>query len=265
LNKILEKDYFKKCPCFGDAWELTNIYGDLRMIELMLNSKIFNVDTLFEHNETALTNAIRRDSMNIVKLLLDAGANINHLDEFGRSYFKIALDQKHSTLIYNFLVMYNYDFRNIRTPMRTTIYDVIDSYDDTLIKNIMNKKDFQNDMIDIIYSDKYELLNLILKNDHFKKCPCFKNIWEKINIFGSYRTIQLALDSKIFNVDTMFKNKETALTNAIQRNSIDIVKLLLDAGANIKHVDGFGRIYTQVALDKRNIDIHDLLLKHWIS
>lgn len=83
------------------------------------------------------------------------------------------------------------------------------------------------------------------------------------SFYGDFKMVISAL-KKGANVDTRYRGW-TALRWAIQENHIDIVKLLIDSGADIEDVDDIGFTILNTAIGTKNLEIVKILVEKGVD
>ncbi|MEQ2157719.1 hypothetical protein GOODEAATRI_004652 [Goodea atripinnis] len=81
-------------PMHSVAWTGHNKVG-----HRLLASNSVNIDLPCHQGATALSIAAQEGHVNIVKMLLEKGANPNHIDKYGRSPVKVAAKHGHATVV----------------------------------------------------------------------------------------------------------------------------------------------------------------------
>ena len=187
-----------------------------------------------------LINAVRRNNIELVKLLLDAGANPNKKDNIS-----------YTALIY--AVQYGY-IEIVQLLLEAGVWvNIQNNIGDTAL-------------IEASLNGNIEIIELLLATG---ADPNIRNndddtalMWA--SQMGHIEIVELLLE---VDADPNIRNfgDDTALIFASQMGYIEIVGLLLDAGANPNIRNNNGRIAYDVALINNNYEIADLLKRSMVT
>nr|WP_253308677.1 ankyrin repeat domain-containing protein [Rickettsia endosymbiont of Ceutorhynchus assimilis] len=245
--------------------------GNSSIIIDLLNKKIVNVDDLNPNNWTALHFAARSGHDNIVKLLLDHGANVNVITpDDGWTALHFAARNGYDGIV-EVLLKHNADIINIQTSFGSTALHLAAKNKHIAVIQVLLKKEAD---INIADNDGYtpahylkylEYLKLEgLNIDHLNLNTDINNV-NNICLAAQNGDISAVnyLLTKNTDVNTPDHTKQTALHYAARNGHDDIVKLLLDHGANVNVITpDYG--WTALHLAARNgyDGIVEVLLKH---
>jgi ankyrin repeat protein len=190
-----------------------------------------------EHKATLLQQAVLYDKPDVVKLLIDSGADINLFD-----------DRDSTPLIMAILENKN-DLANILIDRGANL-NMKDIYGRTPLHFAAQKK---NSFV----------LQKLLENPEIKI-----ESMDSVNVsplsyaatFGDIDCIRILLDNGA-NINSEDINSWTPLFYAVQYGKIDAVKLLIDRGANILKKNKFGNTLLHLACKRNNYDMVKFLLE----
>jgi len=223
-SSVSIRDKFGHTPLFYAAAD-----GDINKINLLLK-KGADVNVQSGFGETPLMWAAygeQSSNMEAIKLLLAAGANINSVSNAGITPLWCAVYRKDFQSA-KFLIESGADI-NVSTKHR--IVDEVIVYKDfityLLEKGLDPEVEVEADShwIDSRYNYNYKEDNPIMKK---MKAPIL--YWAAQN--GVDKAVKLILSQKI-NINKKSENDETALIVAIDKNHQNIIKMLIDAGADV--------------------------------
>lgn len=90
------------------------------------------------------------------------------------------------------------------------------------------------------------------------KCRC-GNIYLTACSNGNVAVVEYLLDHDFYEIDEASQDDKTALMIAVQSERAEVVKYLIDNGANVQAVDVNGNTAYDYAIEKQNEEIIDLL------
>lgn len=182
-------------------------------------------DPLFKENiddESLLMFSVRHKQLNIIKLLVDNGANINKYDDI-MTPLMWSIKNKDLNLV-KFLVELGADINYSSTSI-TPFMLAIEQHSIEIINYLLEKN------IDLTSYNKYHihdnLLNFAIKN-------------------GTYEIVKLLI--KKINIDESSYFGQTPLSCAIQFNKLEIIDLLLKNNVNVNQLFGFYHKYSPLLL-----------------
>lgn len=162
---------------------------------------------------TALNSASSAGHIDVVKCLLEKGANINHLDSNGRSSLWRAINPGHYHVA-RYLIDHGADVnlgRGGKTPLSEA---VMGGYN----------KDFNPEFIEYLFERGARLTEYVFQ------AACSK---------GNEASLEI-LVNKGANVNSRFTDKSTPLLEAALFGNFEAVSLLLKKGASIDETDEYG-------------------------
>lgn len=183
---------------------------------------------------TLLMLAAKEGDIRMVSLLLDKGAKVNERDIFGRTALLLAIQNGHIELVNELLRKgATLDLESDKTHRAQCLQAALGSRKNELIKELLAKSpDLSTDSTMVL---------------------CLASA------FGYTDTVQMLLASANTDVNGKSYQGRTALHNAINNNHVDIVKLLLAAGASTTSRDTEGNTPFQLAITRKNSEIIQLL------
>ena len=213
-------------------------HEDEKFKELFNTDKTVDINIKDIHNNFLLTYAVRFNKIDIVKLLLDSGANYDIVDSYGRSILYDATESNFYDIVSMLLL---YSSKNIGVSI-TDIRDI-------------------NGNIPLHYAIK-------LKNNEITKLLLETNSDPYVNNIDGYNSLHLAVKTgniviiksilgKMSSVNFKTLKGESALHIAINYfNNIDIVNILLEHDADPNIIDnenGFTPLHYAVGWNKIEI------------
>jgi len=220
---------------------------DLNAIRLLLEKKDnLIIDAKTQKGETALYLAVQKGNLDIVKLLVDAGANIKEKDGNGFSPLKLAenleyqeitefLMKKHKKLLQKNFSWFDGFTLPVEILLKIIKFTLYDGFDLKAIIKLAHINTKFRDSIMYLLSRKFpEIYQQIL---HFLCGDLKENeIYElffQVAKHGYHKIIQWFLDKGV-NVNAISRTGYTPLHLSASNGQLEIVKLLLDRCANIE-------------------------------
>lgn len=259
LIEVIKELGFNVVSDLHDTFKLTPLmkassYGHKNIVSMLLKLAA-DIDSKDIYKGTALIYACKRGHTDIVKLLIDHNADVNHIGDTA-IYYKIDENYssyKRSALIYACI----YDHLEIVKLLVESKVDINiqDECGNTALMSALKYR--RKDIVDFLI-EKGADLNI--KN--------FKN--ETTLMLASYQgyddIVKLCIQNGIDVNEQELFDKETALILACKayynnENYVIIVKMLLEAGADITLKDKFDLCALKIALYRDNIDIINILIK----
>ena len=218
---------------------------DLNNVEMLIK-KGFDIDKKNKEGFTPLIIAAGLGNEKIVKVLLDAGADVNLLeDKMGTSALHKA-SQSGNVEIAKLLLSHG-AFINLQAPTNghTPLIDAIWHEKPELVTYLLE----QMANPDIIASDGFTALNIVGRTNNSKLFESIliehnkqkENYAKSLKLFNAVKQKDLGLTKKLISqgmdLNQRAENGMNPLLQAALQGNADIVKALLEAGADIKIVD----------------------------
>jgi ankyrin repeat protein len=188
-----------------------------------------------EDGKTALHIAAQDDETEVVKLLLDKGANINQQDNNGKTALHIAA-QYGETKVVELLLDRNANIDQQDNNGKTALHIAAECGETEVVKLLLDR----NANIDQPDNNGKTALHIAAE--------C-----------GETEVVKLLLDRNA-NIDQPDNNGKTALHIAAQYGETEVVKLLLDRGADINQQDNNGKTARHIAAQYGETEVAKLLL-----
>lgn len=196
--------------------------GQHDIVKLLLR---YTADAKFKckSGKNALTAALQKRDFELVKILVDAGANVNSSGQYGTTPLMIAVLTNNLPLI-KMLLANGALINTTDKPGRTALIYAASGFSET---------------------PNFEVVDLLLKsganpnvmtNDFGEYTRCNTALTGAARR-GSIEIIQLLLANKA-DVNLTCENGDTPIVHAVKTGRIDAVKLLIEAGADLKGVQG---------------------------
>ena len=218
------------------------------------------------NGRTALFDAVASGNVEVVKILIDAGANISHKTNEGASIIGEATKREMIEL----LIENGADINGVDRYGYSLLKRAIDKKDEEFIKYLIEKKV----KIDSFDYNGYSLVyHAIIKDMPSVALELIDKLGDinasytrdgnsALMIAASYGDVSLVRELINRGADVNFKNErgETALMEAGETGNIDIIRLLIDSGANVNEKSKQNFTALHKALSYRKIEAVDFLL-----
>lgn len=199
--------------------------GRTKAVQLILRHEVkINVDAVSKYGYTALMYACEAGYTEIVRLLINAGANIKTDSEFGNRPFIIACESNHADIVKLFINS------GVDVNAATLIFVCRISVVNTSIVQLLLDSGVDVNVSDI---DGYTALMAACDG-------------------GCLKTVQLLLNRGA-NINAVEGHGFSSLMIACQRGYIGIVRMLLDSGANINLVSRDGKTALMYAHGRKKL------------
>ncbi|MFC1855687.1 ankyrin repeat domain-containing protein [Thermodesulfobacteriota bacterium] len=203
--------------------------GNTKVVKMLVDAGA-DVNAVNNSGDTALLTAVSANKNDIVELLLKGGADTTLLNEKNETALHVAARTGNAVIIKTLLdagVDINMDAKGITPIMLAGI-----SGNDNAIKLFLDKS----------------------KNDDVKLKGLSRALFNAVNV-NSIKGVKLFLD---FGADpSAYKGNEdkyrSPVISATVKDYNDIVKLLVDAGANVNHLDRYNESVLMIAFEKRKM------------
>jgi ankyrin repeat protein len=208
--------------------------GFIDIVKLLINAKSdVNYETI--NGSTPLMFASALNQIEIVKLLIARGADINKTDHNNKSSVTYAFGNKHFAIIdilrkagaeINLDILYHLIINSCINNLIDTLRDLIKNPEIEINKFHENKMTF---LMYACYYERIEIVNLLIAREADVN---------KTSEIGS--PLQLAIDKK----------------------NIDLVRILIEKGANVNFVNNEGKSLLKRAIELNLPDIIEILIVH---
>jgi len=241
--------------------------GDTRMTDTLANNSVY-----YRHNdqgETALTQAILQEDVDMVRLLCRK-AVINLKNEAGETPLTLAIKQGHTEIIA--LVMQRAKAALKNDLDETPLWLAIENGDLFIAQKLIDKGARVNHLskgetpvFQALRTRQLDMLALLIKND---ADPSRTNIDQEIPLFWAVRDKQYDMARILLNrsqqpyEDANWKNQigQPLLTRAVEQNQYDMVKLLIEYGAQVNTTDHLDNTPLHTAAKLGYSPLADLLI-----
>ncbi len=242
-----------------------------------------SIDLAFTENFTALMIAASNGNIDVLKFLIDHGAAIDQRDEHGRTALMIACEEGYAEAVDLLL-----DKSRFSVTQMGTMVDVAASMGhakvlehlfekaklSAMFSKAMLKAWKTNPAESAIKNGHPEALAVLLKNG-IHPDPASETVWKSLMNAadnGNAEILRLALDEFSSSLplsssswlgrgpSPIYLRVQQSLIHAVRQNRQDIVRLLIKAGAKPDFLDKKAQTAVQVAIQKRNPSMLQLLL-----
>jgi len=206
------------------------------------------IPAIFDMNPTSLVAACRKGNVEMVELLLNAGADASKRDKYtkaaplhealrmgGENRFELA-----KLLIENG-ADYNVDSVIPVSPLQEVLYVSSNDSEETIIEG-------------------FELFRFLMGNDvEMKLYRTNENVLTYAAHHRNYRAVEFLIENYYFDVDSYDDDHNTALIVATKASNVEMVDLLLRCGADVSKEDAAGKTAYDYAQISGNDEIVKLL------
>ncbi|KAK2768684.1 hypothetical protein FQN54_000540 [Arachnomyces sp. PD_36] len=255
---------------------ITTILDDT-VLETFFSVRIPTIEA-FATNLVA--SAVRIENERILTILLKAGADLgrakSHLQSYSRSALRIAIEKGNINLV-KMLLAAGVDVNGqFGFPPSTPLGLAIRNGNTELSRLLLDEGADPNSrtydtlggtvLLAAVLLGNIELVQLLLdRGAHINNSgPNRRAVLQAAARTGNFQLVDLLVRSGAdINAPAGFNSGRTALQAAVETNNIDLVRLLLEAGADINAPAGFnsGRTALQAAVETNHIDLVRFLLR----
>ena len=217
--------------------------------------------------QTALHIAFSKNSLAMVRLLLDKGAAIDSTDQSGRTMLQNAVLKGNKEMARLLLDQGAEIVRNAGTNFQTNALHIATSNSDNkdLVELLLDygavidfpDPDGRTALHIATSHDALEIVHLLLDRGAAVDAGMYGvTALHGATIVGNLEVVRVLLDREA-NINAVDKRSgSTGLLNAISRGHLEVVRLLLDRGASLEIADAHGQTALHKAAFTRNRDFH---------
>jgi ankyrin repeat protein len=203
--------------------------------------------------DEALVTAVEKRRIDVMKVLLCNGADVNSRDKSNETVMNKAINYGHSSIV-RLLCQHNADV-NLQGECGVTPLILAAEYDRVEITKILLET-----------GANVNTISYYVRISSRKRCICGDgNPCSALFVATIHRHLSIAkllLRDKRINVNSRTKNGLTALIMAVLTKQIELVQLLIQKGANVNMGTQFGYTALEVAIDKNYFQIAKLLIEN---
>ena len=203
--------------------------------------------------DEALVTAVEKRRIDVMKVLLCNGADVNSRDKSNETVMNKAINYGHSSIV-RLLCQHNADV-NLQGECGVTPLILAAEYDRVEITKILLET-----------GANVNTISYYMRISSRKRCICGDgNPCSALFVATIHRHLSIAkllLRDKRINVNSRTKNGLTALIMAVVTRQIELVQLLIQKGANVNMGTQFGYTALDVAIDKNYFQIAKLLIEN---
>lgn len=277
VGELLEQGVNPNIP-YNGIYPLFNALNcSESILKLLLNRPDIDLSIFNAGGYTILHQAIQKNKVYVVELLIEAGVNINKNDEIGRSPLSLAINQQLNGVIMTLLIngaRANLDdlmnvIRKIRDPrIFTFILSLIPDQQltdrtiyDILTNIINNGSGLYIDIIEVDYPNVFRrLINQTNYNDDGM------TLLHLAASNGSIEYVEFLLkhgaNPNIFNINGDTPLHLIVKSKQSKRIILDIVKILIDYGASFEIRNNDGYTARQLAYIHQLYDVVEYLMSY---
>lgn len=204
----------------------------------------------------------------IIKILVAAGANIDNVDNFGRTLLFDAVSEGYLNIAKNALELgANINFRHPKTGTTVLTWICRKSNVKTiefLLENgaDINAKDFDNSnpLYQAAISEQPENVEILIKNgaDPFIKVGNSNALKNSINI-ELWEILKIIL-SHVDDINFNYEDRGYGLVHeAVINDNIELLKIMIELGANLNQKNKYGSTALSLAIYDKKTEIIELL------
>ena len=184
--------------------------GHLRTVQALLNAPAININAKNPHGVTAVYIAVQHGKDDVVKALINKGADVNIADNDGWTPLMFSAQEGHLTTVQALLSVPAININAKNLHRKTALHEAANHGKDNVVKALIdNGAD-----VNITDHDGWTPLMFAAEQGHL-------------------RTVQALLGTPGIDINAQTYNTETALYPAAFFGKYDVVKALLDHGADI--------------------------------
>ncbi|KAK6339219.1 hypothetical protein TWF718_008641 [Orbilia javanica] len=244
--------------------------GHETVVEILLGTLHVNIDVRDVEGRTAMAHAVSEGHQRILELLIDAGADVNAVDNDAETTLRMAVLGSHLNIA-DFLVKNGADVNAINNAGEAAIHIAVEKgYQETidlLIKNGANvnvKSKAGSVALQVAAANGYrEIVGLLLRSraDVNAKGPEGVTALQKAAEKGYQEIVDLLIRNKA-DVNTKDREGVTALQAAAENGYGEIVNLLIQNGGDVTAINWMSTTALHHAAEKGHKGIVDMLLHH---
>ena len=298
-RKDIEKHKQKSKTTLKDIAELDNLFvaienagENISLVQRYISRLPLDKINIVNKKETALLCAIKKNRLDIVKLLLAKGANPNIQGYKGVTALMLAISKGYLDIVKELLAHKATD-PNVKTENGTTVLmsavinnkavivkmlldkgakvDIQGPEKVTALMLAMKNKPDEENFLSTVKMGFQDMFSVFLDNLDFKDlvyaayennpdmAKMLLNKGDDSNIQNNRDIVKMLLEAGA-NSNIQMNNGATALMLAVLQNKWDVVKILLEAGANINIQTNDGNSVLNYAIQDGNLEIIELLL-----
>ena len=224
---------------------------DSKKIAKILLEKGVDIESKTKKGETAYHIAAERGSIKMLDFLDSKGANINATNDLGQTPLHTAVIKKQKMSVYKLL---QDAAKSVPDKKNNTPFDyAFDFPDDDEIKLMLADYQEENSLKAVI--DNIEEFSSMLDKSKRKAGMFQYKLWSDVIVLGKIEPFEMLIDAKVDVNQSNPINKKTPLQIAAGIGFLDIVKSLLDHGANIDDADIYENTALHVAAGNSKYDI----------
>lgn len=237
--------------------------GNDEMVDILLKNGA-DINILNKDNDLPIHLACLRGAINVVKLLCVNGSYKNCRNKNNISPFHNAILSTNEELIKLLLDKYKFciDIDSYHVALRSgnirIIRILIDRTNDAMFKEEL----FWYKIIN--FSGSLEVIKLFI-NRIPPPTSAIPSLVGYATHLGCCDIARYFLENLTAWNDFLDGEGNTTLYYAINKNDLELVRLLVEKGSNVKHVNDAGITLLQLASKNGNMDIVKLLLKNWTN
>ncbi|AYP74268.1 ankyrin repeat protein [Fowlpox virus] len=245
-------------------------YLDINLCDIFIKYKA-DINIIDKSNHTPLFYAVKKNDCNMVKLLLDNGANVNVQDSVGYSCLHFAGIHSSCTEIISMLIQYGTELNSFDWVGRTPLHVFVIESNFEAVKLLLKAGAYVN------VKDKcrqFPIYYSVVKSDHLISGLLLKYGANPNTVSDSGETLlsiavtssnTLLVEQLLLygaEVDNGGYDIPAPIISAININNYETVKLLLQNGADTNRHMEDGRTSLHVAVYWNNVNIIDELLNY---
>lgn len=235
--------------------------GNLEIVKMLVQDGA-NVTQLDDRQRTPLHYACYSGNVKAAELLLQSGAILDSKNTNGMTPLHLAVQEGHVELVHLFLL--HERLVDVRRRLRRDSYPPLDDAVNEGIVNLLDNHERTPlhlaaglGRLDMVERILHKHDAILTKMDRWRRTPL-----HVATEAGHLEIVRLLLNQNATVLNQVDKSGFTPLHTACERGRMDLILLFLDSGAKVDSADVKGSTPLHIASRLRNLDVVNLLLAY---
>jgi ankyrin repeat protein len=247
----------------NSALALKAVNGDINAFEKLIKYSDVSLE-MDDKGNTLLHYAAKYGYLNLISLLINAGANPNAFNDSGKGPLDIAMKLKRTDIIEE-LIIRGAKIFNINRLLKIAL----SSDRPSLIKLLLDN-DNKDDKISNGKKMKLMLISAAKNWASVVKTLIFQGVYKSVLNVDGFTPMDIATNEGSDDViialvkygdKLIIRDLNEALIHSVTRNQLNLFKMLIDTEVNINVKDEDDDTVLQIAIDREHFEIAKLLIK----